>query len=112
MDHFIAYWHTLTGKLVLLAGLSVLLVLGVLLARVRFLYRCRQRLRDYREFLWTHYVQYGEPVPGILSQRYFREIERYRKACGHGLFRRRRKFSPIPTLSSAIPFSLRKEVEV
>ena len=69
MDGFVSY-DTLLGKLLLISIAVFVLWISYLMGTIIRIYHVRRRMRDYRRFVRSTYVRFGNPVPPMIM-RYF-----------------------------------------
>ena len=80
MDGFVSY-DTLLGKLLLISIAVFVLWISYLMGTIIRIYHVRRRMRDYRRFVRSTYVRFGNPVPPMIM-RYFSKRWKPTIKCG------------------------------
>lgn len=116
MEQFIAYWHTLQGKAVVIGAACCLLLLGYLIAVALWIHRRKRVMKDYGSFVWESYVRQGEPVPAIIRRYYCREIDRYNRARNRRFFRwfwprAAEDYGSLPSKKAQAPAARQKDMQ-
>ena len=76
MDGFVSY-DTLLGKLLLISIAVFVLWISYLMGTIIRIYHVRRRMRDYRRFVRSTYVRFGNPVPPMIMRYFLKEVEAY-----------------------------------